>query len=121
MKRPSRLSRADLNVSFWTYSQDGINNTIRSNTTLMTTWVTLMRMNSSWSRDAKPQQWPPSMVLSQKAATGTQENQLQRAKVTPDTTVMTSMHLQSMRTRRPVKTRWYWRSSATLMKVLDKG
>jgi hypothetical protein len=105
----------------WKYSQVGIRNTIKSKAAAMTTWVTVIRMNSSWSWEAKPQQRAPWMERSQKAATGKQENQLQIAKPRPIGTLMMSMPLQSMRMRGPLKTRRYWRSRATLMKVADKG
>ena len=121
IKRPNKVRRVVLTVSGCQNSQVGISKMIRSKTAVVTTWVTMMRMNSIWSREPKPQQWPETLK-SQNDETGMQGNQLQTPKVMPERTVTTSMALQNKRMRTPsVKTRRYWRSKAILMKVLDNG
>ena len=81
----------------------------------------MMLMNSSLLREPKPQQCGSRIDTSQKAETGKHGNQLQMAKARPMTALMAIKHLQSRRVRGPGKTRRYWRSTAILMKVEDKG
>ena len=81
----------------------------------------MMLMNSNLSREPKPQQCGSRIDRSQKAVTGKQGNQLQKAKATPMMALIAIKHLQSRRVRGPVKTRRYWRSTAILIKVEDKG
>jgi hypothetical protein len=120
-----RMDKA-IRVFFWVsglkYSGIGMAKMTRSRTDVVIAWPTKNPMNSNKSLEPSPQHRLSGIAQFQYAATGQQGTKVSTAKTTPqsiDTTIIVLhmiLYLES-----GSKVRRYWKSSASLINVTDKG